>query len=79
MQGGWLGATAIGNQLLFIGAVLYESIPIWLTWTVFVVACSLSMITMFIMLKWLERVAKKTTQINIKSEVTLILGGLIFF
>ena len=58
MQGGWLGATAIGNQLLFIGAVLYESIPIWLTWTVFVVACSLSMITMFIMLKWLERVAK---------------------
>ena len=24
MQGGWLGATAIGNQLLFIGAVLYD-------------------------------------------------------
>ncbi|WP_455586372.1 peptide MFS transporter [Bacteroides sp.] len=58
MQGGWLGATAIGNQLLFIGAVLYESIPIWMTWTVFVVACSLSMITMLCMLKWLERVAK---------------------
>lgn len=58
MQGGWLGATAIGNQLLFIGAVLYESIPIWMTWTVFVVACCLSMITMLLMLKWLERVAK---------------------
>lgn len=58
MQGGWLGATAIGNQLLFIGAVLYESIPIWMTWTVFVVACSISMITMLFMLKWLERVAK---------------------
>lgn len=58
MQGGWLGATAIGNQLLFIGAILYDSIPIWLTWTVFVVACSLSMITMLLMLKWLERVAK---------------------
>ena len=27
MQGGWLGATAIGNQLLVIGAILYESIP----------------------------------------------------
>ena len=54
MQGGWLGATAIGNQLLFIGAVLYESIPIWMTWTVFVVACC----TMLFMLKWLERVAK---------------------
>lgn len=58
MQGGWLGATAIGNQLLVIGAILYESIPIWMTWTVFVVACCLSMFTMLFMLKWLERVAK---------------------
>ena len=58
MQGGWLGATAIGNQLLVIGAILYESIPIWMTWTVFVVACCISMFTMLFMLKWLERVAK---------------------
>jgi proton-dependent oligopeptide transporter, POT family len=58
MQGGWLGATAVGNQLLFIGAIFYESIPIWLTWSVFVVACLLSMFTMIFMLKWLERVAK---------------------
>jgi POT family proton-dependent oligopeptide transporter len=58
MQGGWLGATAIGNQLLFIGAILYESVPIWLTWTVFVVACLLSMFTMLFMVRWLERVAK---------------------
>ncbi len=57
-QGGWLGATAIGNQLLFIGAIFYETIPIWLTWTVFVGACLLSMFTMIFMLKWLERVAK---------------------
>lgn len=58
MQGGWLGATAIGNQLLVIGAILYESIPIWMTWTVFVVACCISMFTMLLMLKWLEKVAK---------------------
>lgn len=58
MQGGWLGATAIGNQLLFIGAILYDSIPMWLTWSVFVVACLLSMFTMIFMLRWLERVAK---------------------
>lgn len=57
-QGGWLAATAIGNQLLFIGAILYSSVPLWLTWTVFVVACLLSMFTMLFMLKWLERVAK---------------------
>lgn len=58
MQGGWLGATAIGNQLLFIGAILYQDVPIWLTWSVFVVACVISMLTMLFMLKWLERVAK---------------------
>lgn len=58
MQGGWLGATAIGNSLLFIGAVLYQQVPIWLTWSVFVVACLISMLTMLFMVKWLERVAK---------------------
>jgi POT family proton-dependent oligopeptide transporter len=58
MQGGWLGATAIGNSLLFVGAILYETIPIWMTWSLFVVACSISMFTMLFMLKWLERVAK---------------------
>jgi proton-dependent oligopeptide transporter, POT family len=58
MQGGWLGATAIGNSLLFIGAIFYEHMAIWLTWTVFVIACLLSMLTMLFMVKWLERVAK---------------------
>ncbi|MCX6230697.1 MAG: peptide MFS transporter [Bacteroidetes bacterium] len=58
MQGGWLGATAIGNSMLFVGAVLYDSVPIWMTWTLFVTACTISMFTMIFMLKWLERVAK---------------------
>jgi len=58
MQGGWLGATAIGNALLFTGAILYDNIPIWMAWTLFVTACTISMLTMIFMLKWLERVAK---------------------
>lgn len=58
MQGLWLCATAVGNSLLFIGAIFYKSIPISYTWAIFVVACSISMLTMFFMLKWLERVAK---------------------
>ncbi len=58
MQGLWLCATAVGNQLLFIGAILYEHIPIWATWTVFVVACLISMSVMLFMLRWLEKVAK---------------------
>lgn len=58
MQGCWLGATALGNQLLFIGTIFYETIPVWAAWCVFVVACLISMFTMLAMLKWLERVAK---------------------
>ena len=58
MQGCWLGATAVGNQLLFIGTLLYEHIPIWATWLVFVAACLISMFTMLAMLKWLERITK---------------------
>ncbi|MFA8299690.1 MAG: peptide MFS transporter [Hyphomicrobiales bacterium] len=58
MQGGWLGATALGNKLLVIGAIFYESIPIWATWSIFVVACIISMFVMLFMVKWLERIAK---------------------
>lgn len=59
MQGLWLCATAVGNQLLFIGAIFYKSIPLSLTWTVFVIACCISMFTMLFMLKWLERVSRQ--------------------
>ncbi|MCL2436241.1 MAG: peptide MFS transporter [Lentimicrobiaceae bacterium] len=58
MQGLWLCATAIGNQLLFIGAIFYESIPIWATWAIFIAVCLMSMTLMLVMLKWLERVSK---------------------
>lgn len=58
MQGGWLGATALGNQLLIIGAILYEQIPMWMLWTLFVTVCLISMFTMLFMVKWLERVSK---------------------
>lgn len=58
MQGGWLGATALGNQLLFIGVIMYENIPLWITWGVFVIVCLMSMGLMLIMLKWLEKVAR---------------------
>lgn len=56
MQGMWLLATGLGNQLLFIGAILYQDIAIWLTWLVFVVVCLISMGIMLSMRKWLNRV-----------------------
>ena len=58
MQGGWLGATAVGNGLLWIGAVLYQTIPIWMTWSIFVIATAISMFTVMFMVKWLERVSE---------------------
>lgn len=58
MQGCWLAATAIGNALLFIGGILYTTVPIWACWLVFVGATGASMIVMLAMVKWLERVAK---------------------
>ena len=59
MQGCWLAATAVGNSLLFIGGLLYTSVPIWACWLVFVCATAASMIVMLSMVKWLERVAKE--------------------
>lgn len=58
MQGCWLAATAVGNSLLFIGGILYTTVPIWACWLVFVGATAASMIVMLSMVKWLERVAK---------------------
>ncbi len=57
-QGLWLGATAIGNLLLWIGPLMYNKFPIWQAWTVFLVVCLISMGVMLAMVKWLERVAK---------------------
>ena len=57
-QGLWLGATALGNLLLWIGPLIYNQYPIWVAWAVFLAVCLISMGAMFAMLKWLERVTK---------------------
>lgn len=64
-QGLWLGATAVGNLLLWIGPLIYNNAPIWVAWTVFLAVCLISMGTMLAMVKWLERVTAdkpKTTE-----------------
>jgi POT family proton-dependent oligopeptide transporter len=57
-QGLWLGATAVGNGLLWIGPLMYNKWPIWECWAVFFAVCFISMGVMFGMVKWLERVTK---------------------
>ena len=55
-QGLWLGATAVGNLLLWIGPLMYNAWPIWMCWAVFLAVCLISMGIMLGMVKWLERV-----------------------
>ena len=57
-QGLWLGATAVGNGLLWIGPLMYNEWPIWECWVVFLIICLISMGVMFYMVKWLERVTQ---------------------
>ncbi|MBP3299543.1 MAG: peptide MFS transporter [Muribaculaceae bacterium] len=58
-QGLWLGATAVGNLLLWIGPLIYNNAPIWVAWAVFMAVCVISMGVMFGMVKWLERVTNE--------------------
>ncbi len=58
-QGLWLGATAVGNLLLWIGPLIYNACPIWVAWTVFLSVCVVSMGIMLGMVNWLERVTGK--------------------
>ena len=57
-QGLWLGATAIGNLLIWLGPVMYNHWPIQYCWAVFAVVCFVSMAVMLGMVKWLERVTQ---------------------
>ena len=57
-QGLWLGTTAVGNMLLPIGTMMYNNMPLWQCWGVFIIVCLISMGVMLAMVKWLERVTK---------------------
>ena len=57
-QGLWLGATAVGNLMLWVGPLMYNAWPIWQCWAVFFIVCLVSMGVMLGMVKWLERVTK---------------------
>ncbi len=56
MMGGWFVATAIGNQLVVVGGLLWGAVPLWLCWTVFLVVCLVAALFMFVMMKRLEKV-----------------------
>ncbi len=55
MQGGWLGATAIGNKLLFVGSFFWVRLELWQLWSIFTVCCLLSAAFIFSIMKPLEK------------------------
>jgi len=58
MQGGWLLATAVGNKLLFVGGLLWNSVELWQLWLVFIVCCLTSAGFIFSIIKRLEKEGK---------------------
>ena len=58
MMGGWFVATAIGNFLVAVPALLWGSLPLYVVWGVLIAVCLVSAIFIFSILKRLEAVAK---------------------
>lgn len=57
MMGGWFVATAIGNQLVLLGGLLWGDLPLTVVWCVFAGLCLLSALFMFSIMKKLNKVA----------------------
>lgn len=61
MQGGWLCATAIGNQLLIVGSIMWGVLTeVWQLWAIFVVCTCISALVIFTLMKRLERVTRNS-------------------
>ena len=58
MMGGWFVATAIGNFLVAVPALLWGSRPLYIVWGVLIAVCLVSALFIFSILKRLEKVAK---------------------
>ena len=58
MMGGWFVSTALGNQLVLVGGLLWGKVPLWACWCVFLGVCLVAALFMFAMMKRLEKVAK---------------------
>jgi len=55
-MGGWFVSTAIGNQLVMVGGILWGDLPLWSVWAVFACLCILAALFMFAIMKRLEKV-----------------------
>ena len=56
MMGGWFVSTAIGNQLVLVGGLLWGDLHLTVVWGVFIAVCIVAAAFMFAMMKRLEQV-----------------------
>ncbi|MCF0236557.1 MAG: peptide MFS transporter [Bacteroidaceae bacterium] len=57
MMGGWFVATAIGNFLVAIPAMIWGKTPLWVVWATLVALCLISYVFLSSQMKKLEKVA----------------------
>ncbi len=60
MMGCWFGATAIGNYLVAIPALLWDHISVWQVWLILLALCLLSAAFIFSIMKKLENATADT-------------------
>ncbi len=58
MMGCWFAATAVGNYLVSIPALLWDKIPLWGVWALLIALCLISAIFIFSIMKKLESATK---------------------
>jgi POT family proton-dependent oligopeptide transporter len=71
MMGCWFGATAIGNYLVSIPALLWGKIPVWSLWIILIAVCLLSAAFIFAIMKKLEAATSDEPEAqleNVESE-----------
>ena len=54
MMGCWFAATAVGNYLSSIPALLWDKVPLWANWTILAVLCLIAAVIMFALLRRIE-------------------------
>jgi POT family proton-dependent oligopeptide transporter len=57
-QGGWLGATAIGNLMAGLISKFWDTLELWQSFLILVVMCLVSAAFIFMILKRLERASE---------------------
>lgn len=69
MMGCWFGATAIGNYLVVIPALLWNHIDVSLLWVILVAICLLSAGFIFAMMKKLEAATADEPAVEVKDPI----------